>query len=133
MSYLQIRRQSRHAKAGTSQRFKGFSGTNNFTLMTARQMILQCSGYVGKLLSKPAIRTELTTCFKFAIRSGNPEVVRLLLENGADPNLTFGNFETCVSASRTFYMHLTKLQKPFGQCLPYRQRRHNPPSAGCWR
>ena len=101
--------------------------------MTARQMSLQCSGYVEKPLRDSPVIIELTIRFQYAISSGNPEVVRLLLENGADPNLPYGKFETCVSASQKFYMRLTKLQKPVAQGLRYGQRRHNPPSAGCWR
>lgn len=31
---------------------------------------------------------------KYAVRTGNPEVVKLLLDHGADPNLPFGVFET---------------------------------------
>ena len=38
------------------------------------------------------IETEYTS--KYAIRSADPALVRLLLDNGADPNLPFGSFHT---------------------------------------
>ena len=101
--------------------------------MTVRRIILQYFGYVGKLSNDPFVIIELMNRVKFAIRFGNPEVVRLLLNNGADPNLPFGKFETCVSAFLPFHKHLTKPQKPFEQRVPSRQRRHNPPFAECWR
>ena len=31
---------------------------------------------------------------QFAVESGQSEVVQMLLDHGADPNLTYGEFET---------------------------------------
>lgn len=45
---------------------------------------------------------------KYAVLSGKPSAVQLLLDHGADPNLPFGIYETSVSISGAFYIHLTK-------------------------
>ena len=49
-------------------------------------------------MSYPVIFTtsqlRLNDFQKYGIRTGNLEVVQILLDHGADPNLPFGKFET---------------------------------------
>lgn len=45
---------------------------------------------------------------KYAVLSGKRSVVQLLLDNGADPNLPFGIYETSVSIPRAIYILLTR-------------------------
>ena len=56
-------------------------------------------GAQGKIFdSSSTCDEELTMAFKYAVLSGKPSVVQLLLDHGADPNLPFGIYETSVSS-----------------------------------
>ena len=56
------------------------------------------------------IHFRLMNAYKYAIRSGDAEIVKLLLDHGADPNLSFGQYNTYGRSS----LKLSQAKKALG-------------------